>query len=104
MKMYNLLDMAGQEKVDLTLRPGNVLLICSDDGPTGYVPQSMSVTCPSCAIHWFPDQAAYEKWAGSLPPLRKGVRPRQQVVVVGFSATANFSVTKHEGQNVSDSD
>lgn len=77
----------------ITLRPGNVLSIIHDDGPSGPCGQCMSITCPHTMIHWYPSEDAYR---ANRPTHRNGVRTRERVVVVGdWASPGRVSLTVH---------
>lgn len=81
----------------LNLAPGSVLVIYTDDGPTGICGQSMDTTCPHACIHWFPNEAAYREFSEKHKLGRSGRRASVRVVVIGeWSAPGKISVIVHE--------
>lgn len=85
------------EGVTLNLSPGSILVICTDDGPSGICGQSMSVTCPHTVLHWFPTDEDYHRVASRLDRLsRRGKNAKTRVVKIGGWSSDQFSLVKHE--------
>lgn len=90
------LEQYGYQIPPIPLEDGNVLSIITDDGPTGYVGQCMSVTCPHTVIHWFANEDQYRAW-GEKADIRNGKNVQERVVVVGqWSAPGVIRFVKHD--------
>lgn len=87
-------DLTTSQGVLLDLPAGSVLVICTDDGPTGVCGQSMSVTCPHTVLHWFPTEEDYRRVADRLRSHR-GKNAKTRVVKIGEWANGQFTLVKH---------
>ena len=77
-----------------TLRPGMVVAMFMDDGPSGICGQSMSITCPHQAIHIFKDEDQFRDWHEAHGP-RRGLNGKWAYAVVGSHGTGNMSIVLH---------
>ena len=81
--------------VTLDLPPGSVLVVYTDDGPSGICGQSMNVTCPHTVLHWFPTEEDYQT-ANHFNRLgRRGKNARIRAVKIGDWSSGQFSLVKH---------
>ena len=77
--------------IDLKIKPGNVLAIYTDDGPTGLCGQSMSTTSPHTYIFLFNSEDEFRENVKDLG--RKGQRGKLRFVVVGnYGSEGIFSI------------
>jgi len=84
-----------EEGTTLDLRPGSVLVIYTDDGPSGACGQSMNVTCPHTVLHLFPTEEDFCQAREHLRG-RGGKNAKMRIVKIGDWATGQFSVVKHK--------
>jgi hypothetical protein len=86
-----------RSEINIQLLPGSVLSIIDDDGPSGICGQSMSITCPHTAIHWFPNEDLYRAWREAGDCHRRGRNVRERIVVIGqWSSPGEIGVNIHE--------
>lgn len=81
--------------ISLNLKIGNVLAICTDDGPTGICGQSMTITSPHTYIFLF---NSYEDFQRAAPTLeRKGKNGKVRWVEIGNGSNQGvFSLSIQE--------
>ncbi len=87
------------ENITIDLKPGSVLVIYTDKGPTGKGPtgmcgQSMNVTCPHTIIHWFPNKESF-RLVKDMLEYRQGKNFHVKIVVIGEWSNGMFNLIKH---------
>lgn len=87
----------GQMPSSIGTSDGSVLVIYTDDGPSGPCGQSMKTTCEHTRVYRFSSESRFRGFVGSKSLIdvfgRKGKKAKVSIVVIGEWSTGYFEFT-----------